>query len=382
MTRLSSRSTPTLLVFIGTRPEAIKLAPVILALRSRSNLIVRVCTTGQHRELLAQGLNAFAIVADHALPWITPGSDLPQVTGTILAGAGRIIADIQPDWVLVQGDTASALACALAAYQAGVPVAHIEAGLRSGDTAEPWPEETQRRMISLLAHLHFAPTERARQHLLAENTPAENIFLTGNTVIDALHLACRHPDAQPERVTLWPADARHRILITLHRRENHGVRLHSVAQALDALSQRPDCALILMTHPNPALAPLLADLPSNQPNLRILPPLDYLPFVALMRSASLILTDSGGIQEEASALGIPVLILRQRTERQEAVEEGSAGLVGTDSTAIARHAGRLLDDPAALAAMAHPCTAFGDGRAAERIAETLATHCAGTDHAA
>lgn len=382
MTCLSSRTSSTLLIFIGTRPEAIKLAPVILALRARAGLTIRVCTTGQHRELLAQGLSAFAITADHALPWLAPGSDLPQVTGTILAGAGRIIAETRPDWVLVQGDTASALACALAAYQAGVPVAHIEAGLRSGDPAEPWPEETQRRMISLLAHLHFAPTDRARQHLLAENIPSDRILLTGNTVIDALHLACRHPDAQPEHVSLWPAGIRHRILITLHRRENHGVRLHSVAQALAALSQRPDCALVLMTHPNPALAPLLADLPADQPNLRILPPLDYLPFVALMRSASLILTDSGGIQEEASSLGIPVLILRQRTERQEAVEEGSAGLVGTDSAAIALHAGRLLDDPAALAAMAHPCTAFGDGCAAERIADALAARCANAENAA
>jgi len=382
LTRLSSHPNPTLLVFIGTRPEAIKLAPVILALRAQAGLTIRVCTTGQHRELLAQGLRAFAIAPDHALPWQPPGSALPQVTGTILAGAGRIIAETQPDWVLVQGDTASALACALAAYQVGVPVAHIEAGLRSGDPAEPWPEETQRRLISLLASLHFAPTERARQHLLAEGVAAERILLTGNTVIDALHLACRHPDAQPERATSWPSGIHHRILVTLHRRENHGLRLHSVAQALTTLARRPDYGLIIMSHPNPALAPLLAELPTDRPNLHILPPLDYLPFVALMRSASLILTDSGGIQEEASSLGIPVLILRQRTERQEAIEDGTAGLVGTDSTAIAHFAGQLLDDPAALAAMAHPSGAFGDGHAATRIAEALAARCRGAEHAA
>ncbi|HRQ81995.1 MAG TPA: UDP-N-acetylglucosamine 2-epimerase (non-hydrolyzing) [Azospirillaceae bacterium] len=375
------------LIVIGTRPEAIKLAPVADAL-SRCGLEPRVCLSGQHRELLAQALEAFDLPIHHNLDLMRDDQDLPALTGRVVAETARVIDAERPDWVIVQGDTVTAMAAALAGFQCGVPVAHVEAGLRSGDLRHPWPEEMNRRLIGQLAALHFAPTEGARRHLLAEGVAPAAIHVTGNTVIDALAMARARLKQRPELGAGAPpdlgADGRAVVLVTVHRRENLGEILPRIGAALERLADRGDCELVFPAHPNPqvsALARRLADRTAG--GLRVVPPLSYLPFVALLDRADLILTDSGGIQEEASALGKPVLLLRERTERPEAVEAGNVRLVGADPDRIAAAAARLLDDPNERARASRRHDSFGDGRAAERIAGLLKIACAaGTPKAA
>ncbi|TAD87560.1 MAG: UDP-N-acetylglucosamine 2-epimerase (non-hydrolyzing) [Alphaproteobacteria bacterium] len=378
---LDTPQCPRILVVIGTRPEAIKLAPVIHALQANGTLDVRVWLTGQHRELLEHGLAAFDLQADANLDVMCEGQDLSELTSRILAGLARAIQEVQPAWLVVQGDTTTAMAAALAGFQCRVPVAHVEAGLRSGAVDLPWPEEMNRRLISTLASLHFPPTKLAEQNLLKEGVEPATIVRTGNTVIDALDLACRRLDADPAaaddvHALLEAAAGRHLVVVTVHRRETLGLRLAGIGRAILSLAERSDTMVVFPAHLHPKVRALAADLSGRAPGLNVVAPLAYLPFVALMRRASLILTDSGGIQEEATALGIPTLVLRDRTERPEAIAGGTARLVGTDGDAILKASNHLLDDAAARILMAHPDSAFGDGRASERIVEALVTRIA------
>lgn len=366
-------SMPTVMVVVGTRPEAIKLAPVIQAL-SRKGARVRVCLTGQHRELLHLALAPFGIEIAHDLDLMLPGQDLSGLTSRILSGIAQLLPVERPDWVVVQGDTVSALGGALAAYQARIPVAHVEAGLRTGNLEEPWPEEMNRRLIGQLASLHFAPTPQSRENLLRENIAAGTIHVTGNTVIDsalmASDLLTRDPaQAGPLAALLAGKGTRHLLLATVHRRENHGPRLIEIGTALARLSERRDVCVLLPAHPNPRLQPLFDTLAGTA--VQVVEPLPYLPFMAALRSCSFILTDSGGVQEEASAFGKPVLVLRPTTERPEILEGGNGRLVGTRTADILAAATELLDDPAVRAALSRRHDAFGDGQAGDRIATHL-----------
>ena len=365
-------------VIIGTRPEAIKMAPVVLALRE-AGLAAELILTGQHRDMLAPILDLFGLAPDADLDLMAADQTLTHITRETLHGLEQHwAARGKPDWVLVQGDTTSAFAAALAAFYAGIPVGHVEAGLRTGNPHNPWPEEMNRRLATQLAQLHFAPTERARTHLLRENVADSAILVTGNTVVDAL-LWVRNrlqTDAALARqaascVALDPS--RRLILSTSHRRENWGGGITRVCQALRTLvEQRPDTELVFPVHPNPTVRQAAQAVLGGLPRVHLIEPQSYLSFVWLMTRAHLIVTDSGGVQEEAPSLGVPVLVTRDTTERPEAVEAGTVRLVGTDVTRILAHASALLDDPAAHARMAHTHNPYGDGHAAPRIAARLA----------
>jgi UDP-N-acetylglucosamine 2-epimerase (non-hydrolysing) len=370
--------TKRVLFCIGTRPEAIKLAPVIRALDADPRFLVSVCATGQHRELLDQALDAWGIQPDHHLDLMRRGQTPDSIAAAILSRLPEVLCAERPDWLVVQGDTTTAAASALVGFHNRVRVAHVEAGLRTGDLADPFPEEGNRRLIATLASLHLAPTERARAALLAENIPAQRIRVTGNTVVDALQAARVRLLARPPEVTALqamlppPDDARRILLVTLHRRENLAQGLASVAMALRQLSERGDVFLALPMHPNPRIRAVLArKLPAGR-HVALLPPLPPLAFLSLLERCHFVLTDSGGVQEEAPAFGKPVLVLRDRTERPEAVEAGTARLVGTVPARILAEANRLLDEPAAYAAMARVHNPFGDGHAALRIRDALA----------
>lgn len=344
---------------VGTRPEAIKIAPVVLALRA-GGAAVRLCATGQHSTMAAEALSWFGIAPDLCLG--PQPADLDGLCGSLLTGIGAALAAERPQRVIVQGDTISALAGALAAHHHRLPVAHVEAGLRTGNLAAPWPEEGNRRLIATLADLHFAPTETAAAALKAENVPAGAIHVTGNTGIDALNWM----RAQQEEPAFVP-DGRKLILVTCHRRESFGAGLARVAEALNVLAQRPDVIIALPLHPNPAVRAALGGLAG----LRLLAPLAYPAFVRWLAAAHIVLTDSGGVQEEAPALGVPVLVLRDTTERPEGIAAGTARLVGTCTRRIIAETSRLLDDPAAHAAMSRAHSPYGDGHAAQRIATVL-----------
>jgi UDP-N-acetylglucosamine 2-epimerase (non-hydrolysing) len=347
---------------LGTRPEAIKLAPVIQGLRARPSVDCAIVSTGQHRELLDGALADFGLRPDHDLALMRPGQTLTRVTAGALVGLEPWLAAERPDWIVVQGDTTSALAGALAGFYAGIPVAHVEAGLRTHDPHAPWPEEMNRGLIGRLASLHFAPTETARANLLREGVPPGTIRVTGNTGIDALLAVCgRSPPPAREEM----------ILVTGHRRESFDGGLARTAGALARLARRPGLRLVVALHLNPrAEAPLRAAL-GAEGRVCLLPPQDYTAFVELMRRARLIVTDSGGVQEEAPSLGVPVLVTRDETDRPEAVEAGTVRLVGTDGAGLLAAAEELLDDPAAHARMARTHNPYGDGRAAPRIVEAL-----------
>lgn len=367
--------TKLLLVF-GTRPEAIKMFPVVHALRGRPGIEVRVCVTGQHRELLDQVLATADLRPDIDLGLMAPGRSLCASTASLLAGIGEVIEHERPDRVIVQGDTGTAMAGALAAYQNGIPVAHVEAGLRSGDIRHPWPEEVNRRIVATIAGLHFAPTDSAAAALRAENV-AGSIHVTGNTGIDALRLtAARLADRPALARGLDPVArgvaGRHLILVTAHRRENHGPAMVSIARAILRIAARPDVRVLLPLHPNPAAGRALEAAFGATENVVRVPALDYPHFVRALSLCHLVLTDSGGVQEEAPALGKPVLVMRETTERPEGVAAGTARLVGTDEERIVAEVFRLLDDPAAHAAMARAHNPYGDGHAADRIAAILA----------
>jgi len=366
------------IVVFGTRPEAIKLSPVILKLRSIPGCEVCVCVTAQQREMLDQVMEFFAIRPDIDLDLMQPNQSLAAFAGRAIPKLEQAMTDAAPDVCIVQGDTSTTFCAALAAFYRQIPVAHVEAGLRTGNLYSPFPEEANRIMTSGLAALHFAPTQRAADNLLREGHPGDRIFITGNTGIDALLMAVQSIDGSLLTHVLGDAalDDRRLILITAHRRESFGGAFVSLCNAIsDLVLSRRDVLFVYPAHLNPNVQDpvnhILRPLAERVDNLRIIEPLPYPEFVALMNRACMILTDSGGIQEEAPGLGKPVLVMRETTERQEALEAGTARLVGTSREKIVGETIRLLDDPEAYRAMAHARNPFGDGKAAERIAR----HC-------
>ncbi len=352
-------------IVLGTRPEAIKLAPVIQAFQAAADFRTRVVLTGQHREMVAQVMELFDLTADRDLALMAPKQTLTHVTCAALQGLEEDFAQHRPDLVLVQGDTTTAFASALAAFYAQIPVGHVEAGLRTDNLLDPFPEEANRRLISQLAQLHFAPTAVSARNLAASGVVGETIT-TGNTVIDALLLMAEK--APPFALPGLELGRQRLILATVHRRENWGGRLLEIGRGFLALLERfPDTVLVLPLHRNPTVREPLQALLGDHPRAFLTEPLDYDRLVAAMRAATLLLTDSGGLQEEAPALGKPVLVLRRTTERPEAVEAGTARLIGTDAADILREASLLLENPEAYGAMARAHNPFGDGQASGRI---------------
>ena len=364
------------LVAIGTRPEGIKMAPVVRALLSRPECFeTRVCLTAQHRELLDQVVAAFDLPVHYDLDVMAPGQRPGDVTAKVLQGMAPVIEDARPDIVLVHGDTTTSFAAALAAYYARVPAAHVEAGLRTRDKYRPYPEEMNRRLAGALCDYHYAPTARARANLLAEGIEEDRILVTGNTVIDALLYAAALPCADAPIADL--DESRSLILVTAHRRESFGAPFREICRALrDLADANPGIEIVYPVHPNPHVRAAAGEILEGRPRIHLIPPLEYLPFVHLLKRAWLILTDSGGIQEEAPSLGVPVLVMREVTERPEAVEAGVARLVGNRYAGILEAAQELLDAPAKRDAMAAAANPYGDGHAATRIADHLASLCA------
>lgn len=367
-----------ILSVIGTRPEAVKMAPVVQKLRETPGIESVVCVTAQHRQMLDQVLNLFDIKPDIDLDLMKPNQTLAGITAAIFERLDPVLASAKPDWVLAQGDTTTVMATALLSYYHRVRFGHVEAGLRTGDKFQPFPEEINRRVAGVAADLHFAPTEWSRENLLRENVPAEIIRVTGNPVIDALQtVSAMAPDRESQALLtelgLTGESAARLVLVTAHRRENFGAPLESICRAIRALSEHYQEAVrfVYPVHLNPNVQEVARPMLEGLPNVRLLPPLDYLPMVHLMKRAALVLTDSGGLQEEAPGLGVPVLVLRETTERPEGVAAGTVRLVGTDENKIMSEARRLLDDPAEHEKMARAVNPYGDGHAAERIVEAL-----------
>jgi UDP-N-acetylglucosamine 2-epimerase (non-hydrolysing) len=368
------------LSIFGTRPEAVKMAPVVQALARLPGIESRVCVTAQHRQMLDQVLNLFGVIPDVDLNLMRPNQTLAQLTADILTALDPVLVDFKPDWVLVQGDTTTVMAAALLAFYHHIRVGHVEAGLRTLDRYQPFPEEINRRIAGVIADLHFAPTEHSRQNLLKENVPPEAICVTGNPAIDALNRIVRFP-APPETLELLEKrnirpGGKQLILITAHRRENLGQGIENICLALRSLAETyaDRLELVYPVHLNPKVQEPVYRLLSGIPNITLTPPQDYLPMVHLMKHAVLVLTDSGGIQEEATSLGIPTLVMREVTERPEGVEAGVLKLVGADTQRIVQEARCLLDDEAAYQRMACAANPFGDGHAAERIVAALLDH--------
>jgi UDP-N-acetylglucosamine 2-epimerase (non-hydrolysing) len=368
-----------ILLVIGTRPEAIKMAPVLAALERRADEVeVAVCVTRQHSELLDAVLDLFHIRPSYDLALMKPDQGLGELTARALVGLEGVYGTFKPATVVVQGDTTTALAASLAAFYKRIPVAHVEAGLRTADLMAPWPEELNRRLTGVMASIHFAPTERARRNLLAEGVPAERIHVTGNTAVDAiLGIVQRLRREEGLRAALdrtfgYLDPARRLVLVTGHRRESFGEGFERICRALAALARRPDVQIVYPVHLNPNVRRPVFGILGDMPNVHLIEPVDYLAFAYLMTRSYIIVSDSGGVQEEAPSLDKPVLVMRDVTERQEAVEAGVVRLVGTDVGRIVSGAARLLDDAADYASMARGINPFGDGRAAERIAGVLA----------
>lgn len=358
----------------GTRPEAIKLAPVVSALRRRTGVACSVCVTAQHRQMLDQVLDLFRIQPDYDLNIMQEDQSLSHITASVLTGVEDVIREQKPDWVLVQGDTTTTMAASLAAFYQRVKVGHVEAGLRTWDRYQPYPEELNRRIADAVADLHFAPTAMAKENLLREGTPEATIVVTGNTVIDALlDVAGRPFEARSTPLERLPLDGGRVILVTAHRRESFGEPLEEICQAVRHIAgaYAGDVHIVYPVHLNPNVQRATDALLGDVPNISLIPPLDYMSLVQLMKRSSLVLTDSGGIQEEAPSLGIPVLVLRDVTERPEGVEAGTAKVVGTSGARIVEETMRLLDDGTEYARMARAVNPYGDGRAAERIVEAL-----------
>lgn len=369
---------PRILVTFGTRPEAIKMFPVVFALRETGQFDVRVAVTAQHREMLDSVLAMAGITPDIDLDLMQPGQSLDGLSARIITRFGEALDALKPDRVLVHGDTLTTMMATLACYFRRIPVGHVEAGLRSGDIYSPWPEEVNRKVTGVVADLHFAPTETAAAALRAENVPDSAIHITGNTVIDALMFAQGRVAADPGLAPIV-APLRERfkgkriIAVTAHRRENFGAGMREIAAALQQLAARDDVAIIYPLHPNPNVVEVMRPTLSGAPNIALIDPLDYLDFVAMMSACDIVLTDSGGIQEEAPSLGKPVLVMRDTTERPEGVTAGTARLVGADASVIIAETSRLLDDRGAYDAMARAHNPYGDGKASARIAELIAT---------
>lgn len=365
------------MVVFGTRPEAIKMAPVVSALRAAPGIETLVTVTAQHRQMLDQVLDLFTITPDDDLDVMEPGQTLPGLFGKILAGMTRVLEQRKPDLVLVHGDTSTTLATAMAAFYAKVPVGHVEAGLRTGDMQAPWPEEANRRLTAPLASLHFAPTPRSSDNLRAEGIDASSVHVTGNTVIDALLAVVdkigQRDGLETELAARFPFldESRRLILVTGHRRENFGSGFEQMCGALADLADRGDVQIVYPVHLNPNVQEPVNRILADKAGIVLIEPQDYLPFVYLMSRAHLILTDSGGVQEEAPSLGKPVLVMRDTTERPEAVEAGTVRLVGTDRARIVEEASRLLDDHDAYQAMSRAHNPYGDGEAAGRIVRAI-----------
>lgn len=375
---MNDRKKKVMVVF-GTRPEAIKMAPVVEALKASQHIETTVAVTAQHRQMLDQVLNLFDIEPDDDLDVMQPGQTLAGVTSRILQGMHDVIARRRPDIVLVHGDTTTTFATTLAAFYNRVPVGHVEAGLRTRDIYSPWPEEGNRKLTGALSNIHFAPTTLSRNNLIAEGVSAASIHVTGNTVIDALLSVVKKIDGD-ERLKSSLAsrfpylrDDKRLVLVTGHRRENFGEGFEHICRALKMIAARGDTQVLYPVHLNPNVQEPVTRILGNQPDVHLIEPQDYLPFVYLMSRAHLIVTDSGGIQEEAPSLGKPVLVMRDTTERPEAVNAGTVLLVGTDSQRIAGHVARLLDDHSAYSVMSRAHNPYGDGQASARIARILET---------
>lgn len=373
---MNNRGIKVLTVF-GTRPEAIKMAPVVKTLAADSAFEAKVCVTAQHRQMLDQVLEIFDIRPDFDLNLMKPGQDLSDITSNVLLGMREVYKQWLPDIILVHGDTTTTLAASLSAYYAKVMVGHVEAGLRTHNKYSPWPEEMNRRLAGAVADLHFAPTEKAYANLQREGIAPDVIHITGNTVIDALLdvVARVRADETLRRRFETQFDFidpnKSLVLVTGHRRENFGAGFENICQALRDIASRGDVQVVYPVHLNPNVQEPVRRILSGVRDVHLIEPLDYLPFVYLMDRSSLLITDSGGVQEEAPSLGKPVLVMRDTTERPEAVEAGTVKLVGTDRAAIVREANRLLDDPAAYDAMARAHNPYGDGLAATRICDIL-----------
>jgi len=364
------------LFVFGTRPEAIKLAPVILHMQSRPREFrVRVAVTAQHREMLDRALADFRITPDYDLNTMTAGQSLAASGSRMLAGLEPVYSETQPDIVFVQGDTTTTLYGALAAFYGRIPVGHIEAGLRTGDLTQPFPEEMNRVLAARLAAIHFAATEGARRNLVAEGVSPATIHVTGNSGIDAVLTIAGQLESGERQASDWSfiEPSRKLILITAHRRESFGSGFENICRALRAIAARPDVTIVYPVHRNPnVMGPVECHL-TGVPNIHLIEPLSYVPFVDLMRRATILLTDSGGIQEEGPSLGKPVIVMREKTERPEAVEAGTVKLVGTDEELIIREVNRLLDDKALRDEMSRIHNPYGDGHASERIADATIT---------
>jgi UDP-N-acetylglucosamine 2-epimerase (non-hydrolysing) len=367
--RGGSRSRRVLTV-IGTRPEAIKLAPVILALKGSDRIVSRVCVTSQHPVLAGQALEQFAIVPDIELALAGDGQTLSGVTARVLEGIEPVIVAERPDFVIVEGDTSTVLAATIAAFHARVPVAHVEAGLRTHDLAHPFPEEANRRIVTTLASLHLAPTEHARRNLVAEGVRPDDVVVTGNPGLDALRIVSAE---SADAVAAPPGDDRALVLVTVHRRESFGSGLDRICRAVARIARaRPnDLRIVLPVHPNPAVEGPVFKMLGHIENVTLVAPMPYRELIDILGRCTLVLTDSGGLQEEGPALGKPVLVMRETTERPEAVEAGASLVIGRDTRRIVEETLALLDDPARYAAMAVPRPIFGDGQAAPRIVEAL-----------
>ncbi|AUG03482.1 UDP-N-acetylglucosamine 2-epimerase (non-hydrolyzing) [Pseudomonas sp. 09C 129] len=369
-----------ILSVFGTRPEAIKMAPLALALRADERFDAKICVTGQHREMLDQVLELFELEPDFDLNIMKPGQDLTDVTTCILQGMKGVFATYKPDIILVHGDTATTFATTLAAYYHQIPVAHIEAGLRTGNLYSPWPEEANRKLTGALARLHFAPTQKSEQNLLQEGVPPESVYVTGNTVIDALLNVVEklgsntRLNQQFSEQFKFLSTERRLILVTGHRRESFGDGFERICMSLASIAREfDDVEIVYPVHLNPNVREPVNRLLSGIDNIHLIEPLDYLPFVYLMNRSYLILTDSGGVQEEAPSLGKPVLVMRDTTERPEAIEAGTVRLVGTEKEKITSNLRELLLDSDAYQEMSFAHNPYGDGNACARIINTLAT---------
>lgn len=360
----------------GTRPEAIKMAPVLHALTGSPDITSVVCLTGQHREMLDQVLELFDITPHHDLEVMRTAQSLTHITNAVLGGLEQVLIEEKPDWVLVHGDTTTTMAASIAAYYQQIPVGHVEAGLRTGNIYSPWPEEMNRLIATRTASANFAPTESARQNLLNEAVPDDKIVVTGNTVVDALYWVRDNAlvgDRDDQIAASFPFldSTKKLILVTGHRRESLDGGIESMCEALKILAERGDVQVVYPVHLNPKVQEAASSVLSGTDDVFLIPPQDYLPFVWLMRGAHLIISDSGGVQEEAPALGVPVLVTRDTTERPEAVEAGTVKLVGTNSDAIVNNASVLLDDPAVYGRMSAATSPYGDGNASARIVDFL-----------
>ena len=367
------------LVVFGTRPEAIKMAPVVKACKARPELEVKVCVTAQHRQMLDQVMEIFGLKADFDLNVMAPNQTLADVTCKVLKGMEGVFAEWKPDMILVQGDTTTVMAAAMSAFYHKIAIGHVEAGLRTGNLYSPWPEEANRLLAGCLANQHYAPTPRSRDNLLKENKDPKTVFVTGNTVIDALHEAVRIMDGDEALKARLAAQfpfldpTKRLVLVTGHRRENFGDGFIHICNAIRRVAERPDVQVVYPMHMNPNVRKPVNEILGGLANVHLIEPLDYLSFLYMMRHSYLIMTDSGGVQEEAPSLGKPVIVMRDTTERPEAVDAGTVILAGTETDAMASAAARLLADCDFYDKMARAVNPYGDGLASRRIAELVAT---------